>query len=83
MAYSTAYQTVTAGRVREDEAIGFYSKNRVATVAGSYAAAPVGGKTQPTIDEDFLGDENVGKNTNRDSGLKSAYNPNKNNVASS
>lgn len=77
MAYSKAYQTVVAGRTREDEAIGFFKKNRVATPAGSFEITAKGGKTQPTVDEDFLGDEDVGKNTNRDKGLKSAYNPNK------
>lgn len=42
MAYSKAYQTVIAGRVREDET-DFYGKNKVATPAGTFITARASG----------------------------------------
>jgi hypothetical protein len=62
MAYSKAYQTVTAGRVREDEAIGFFGQNEIATPARVTSFKSVGGQTQPTIVEDP--NEFVGKSVN-------------------
>ena len=58
--YSRAYQTVTAGRVREDEAIGFYGQNKVALPARVTNFVSMGGQTQPTIME--FANEFVGKN---------------------
>ena len=60
MAYSKAYQTKTDGRVREDEAIGFFGQNKVATPARVTSFNSVGGKTEPTIVEDKA-NEFVGK----------------------
>jgi hypothetical protein len=60
MVYSKAYQTVTAGRVREDEAITFLGKNKVATPARVTNFNSVGGQKQPTVVEDT--NEFVGKN---------------------
>lgn len=60
MAYSKAYQTVTDGRVREDEAVPFFKKNEVATPARITSFNSVGGQKQPTIVED-LANEFVGK----------------------
>jgi len=77
MAYSKAYQTVTAGRVREDEAISFYGDNKVASPARVFASNVVGGKTQPTIDTDYLNDPGMGKGTSERDPVKSAYNSNK------
>lgn len=78
MAYSTAYQTKEAGRVREDEAIQFFGKNKIATPARVTSFDSVGGQKQPTIVEEA--NEFVGKavdlggvtSTKRN---KSAYRP--------
>jgi len=69
MAYSTAYQTVTAGRVREDEAIAFLGLNKFACASGVRRQTALGNLTQPTIATDGLLDVNVGKGTNRGYGL--------------
>ena len=56
--YSKAYQTVTAGRVREDEAIAFYGKNKIALPARVTNFVSMGGQQQPTIVEganEFVG----------------------------
>jgi len=58
MSYSKAYQTVEAGRVREDEAIGFFGNNKIATSVRVTSFNSVGGQTQPTIVEganEFVG----------------------------
>jgi hypothetical protein len=60
MAYSKAYQVVTAGRVREDEAIAFLGKNKIATPARVTNFNSVGGQSKPSISEDP--NEFVGKN---------------------
>lgn len=58
--YSKAYQTKGAGGiVREDEAIAFFGKNKIATPARVTSFNSVGGQTQPTIVEDA--NEFVGK----------------------
>ena len=49
--YSKAYQTVIAGRTREDEAIAFYGKNKIALPARVTNFVSMGGQTQPTIVE--------------------------------
>lgn len=74
MAYSKSYQTVTAGRVREDEAIGFFGQNEVATPARVTSFNNVGGKKQPTLDTDHLQHEGVGKPGTVSTNI-SAYNP--------
>ena len=59
--YSRAYQTVTAGRVREDEAITFLGKNKIATPARVTSFNSLGGQTaSPTITEEKQ-NEFVGK----------------------
>jgi hypothetical protein len=58
--YSKAYQTVRAGRTREDEAIAFFGKNKIATPARVTSFNSVGGQKQPTVVEDP--NEFVGKN---------------------
>ena len=59
--YSRAYQVVTAGRVREDEAIAYFGKNEVTTPAGNFQTARVGGSVQqPTITKN-QSNEYVGK----------------------
>lgn len=80
MAYSTAYQTVVAGRTREDEAIGFFKDNKVATPARVTSFNNVGGKKQPTVETDHLQHEGVGK-TGTVSDNISAYNPPAQNVS--
>jgi len=78
MAYSKAYQTVTAGRVREDESIAFLGKNKIATPARVTSFTSMGGQKQPQLVEEA--NEFVGKNvdlggktsTKRN---KSAYRP--------
>lgn len=59
MSYSKAYQTVTAGRVREDEAIPFYGQNKIALPARVTNFVSMGGQKQPTIVEEA--NEFVGK----------------------
>lgn len=61
MSYSKAYQTVEAGRVREDEAIGFYGDNKVALPTRVTSFTPVGAKKQPTLEKDYLHHPGVGK----------------------
>ena len=78
MPYSRAYQEVIAGRVREDEQVGFFGKNEVATPVRVTSFNSVGGQQQPTVVEEA--NEFVGKNvdlggvtsTKRN---KSAYRP--------
>jgi len=59
--YSKAYQTVTAGRVREDEAIAFFGDNKVATPARVTSFSPQGGSPTPHLEIDPLNHEGVGK----------------------
>ena len=61
MAYPKAYQTVIAGRVREDEQIAFFGKNKVAVPGRVTSFNSTGGKKQPTIQKNWLGSEFVGK----------------------
>lgn len=61
MAYSKAYQEVTAGRVREDEAVSFFKDNKVATPARVTSFNSIGGKKQPTNERDHLQHTGVGK----------------------
>ena len=61
MAYSRAYQQVTAGRVREDEAIAYFGKNEVTTPVGNFSTTRVGGSVaQPVITKN-QSNEFVGK----------------------
>ena len=80
MAYSRAYQEVTAGRVREDEAIGFFGDNKVATPARVTNFKTVGSTKQPTIKVDHLNHDGRGK-TGTTSDNKSAYNADTVNVS--
>lgn len=77
--YSKAYQTVEAGRVREDEQIGFFGDNKVATPARVTGFKTIGGKTQPTLEGDPLQHPGVGK-PGTASDIVAAYNPPANNV---
>jgi hypothetical protein len=61
MAASNAYQQVIAGRVREDEQIPFFKKNRVALPPRVTSFNATGGKKQPTIQTDHLNHPGVGK----------------------
>jgi len=75
--YSKAYQTVTAGRVREDEAIGFFGHNEV-SCGRVTAFVSMGGQKQPTVVEEP--NEFVGKNVDLGSSRStkrnlSAYRP--------
>jgi hypothetical protein len=73
-AYSKAYQTVTAGRVREDEAIAFFGKNKVATPARVTNFNNLSAQKQPTLAKDHLAHEGIGKaGTTADNAA--AYNP--------
>jgi hypothetical protein len=74
MAYSKAYQTVVAGRVREDEAIGFFKNNSIATPARVSTITNRSARKQPVIDTDHLRHTGIGK-TGTVSDNKSAYNP--------
>jgi hypothetical protein len=70
MAYSKAYQEVTAGRVREEEALGYLKDNKVTTLAGNFTTNRTGGSTQlPKITMDALRSENVGKTGSREDAL--------------
>ena len=59
MSYSTAYQQVIAGRVREDEQIAFYGKNKIALPPRVTNFVSMGGQKQPTVVEEA--NEFVGK----------------------
>ena len=61
MADSKAYQTVIAGRVREDEGIPFFGQNKIAVPGRITSFQSTGGKKQPTIQKDFLHTEFAGK----------------------
>jgi len=78
--YSKAYQEVTAGRVREDEAISFYGKNKIATPARITTIVPAGASSQPTVKVDYLNDPGVGKQVDQRNPDKTAYIPGKYNV---
>ena len=58
--YSKAYQEVIAGRVREDEGIAFFGKNKVATPVRVTSFVSMGGPKQPVVVEEA--NEFVGKN---------------------
>ena len=60
MAYSKAYQTVEAGRVREDEAIAFFGKNKV-SCGRVTNFVNTSAQKQPTLKEDYLQEDDVGK----------------------
>jgi len=67
MSVELAYQQVIAGRVREDEQIGFFRDNKIATPARVTSFQSVGGKAQPTIEVNHLQHPGVGKpNTESD-----------------
>lgn len=76
MAYSKAYQTVTAGRVREDE-LGFFKLNQSVSPARTYGSYPVGGKKEPTVFADYQNDNFIGKPSAVRKPVLSAYLPNK------
>ena len=64
MAYSKAYQQVIAGRVREDEQLPFYGKNKIAVPGRITSFNSVGGQKQPVIKADSLQFTGVGKPNN-------------------
>ena len=62
MAYSKAYQSVEAGRVREEEAIGFFGDNKIAVPGkGTTNFTNNGGSKFPNAKADELGHTGVGK----------------------
>jgi len=78
MSYSKAYQEVIAGRVREDEQVAFYGKNKISAGSRVTNFVSIGGQKQPTVVEEAnefvgksvdLGDETSTKRN------KSAYRP--------
>jgi len=59
---STAYQQVIAGRVREDEQIGYFRENKITTPAGNFSTNRVGGSVaQPVVTQEPMRTENAGK----------------------
>ena len=78
--YSKAYQEVVAGRVREDEQIGFYGENKVALPTRTTAFTPVGAKKQPTLEKDNLNHPGIGK-AGTESEEIAAYNENPYNIS--
>lgn len=78
MSASNAYQQVIAGRVREDEQIPFFGKNKVATPARITSFNAQGGHKDPFCKKDFLHTPNVGKPVNTvpeiDVDVEPAYN---------
>jgi hypothetical protein len=56
-----AYQTVIAGRVREDEAVAMFRLNQVATPVMVTNFCAQGGTKQPKIRKNFLQYPGVGK----------------------
>jgi len=61
MPYSRAYQEVIAGRVREDEQIGFFGRNEVATPVRVTSFQSTGGRKMPSGERDYLRHPGVGK----------------------
>lgn len=76
MAYSKAYQTVTAGRVREDE-LAFFKNNSSASPARVYGSYPTGAKKEPTVFKDYQDDNFIGKASSLRKPVLCAYLPNK------
>jgi hypothetical protein len=78
MSASNAYQEVIAGRVREDEQIGFFRDNKIATPARVTNFKSVGGAKAPSITKNFLQTEFVGKQVNTvpalNIGIETPYN---------
>ena len=69
-AYSKAYQTVVAGRVREDEGIAYFGMNEITTPAGGFVMSRANGdgdKEVPLVAENLQTDE-VGKVRSADGG---------------
>ena len=62
--YSRAYQIQIAGRVREDEAIGFYGHNSVALPPRVTSFVNMVSGKEPTVTKDFLATDRVGKRNN-------------------
>ena len=62
--YSKAYQQVWAGRVREDEAIGFFGHNSVALPPKVTTFVNMISGKEPTVTKDFLGTDRAGKRNN-------------------
>ena len=62
--YSRAYQQVLSGRVREDEAIGFYGHNSVALPPKVTTFVNMSASKEPTVTKDFLGTDRAGKRNN-------------------
>jgi hypothetical protein len=61
MAYSKAYQEIIAGRVREDEQIGFFGHNEVALPPRVTSFTNMISNKEPVITQDFLASDEVGK----------------------
>ena len=96
--YSKAYQQVTAGRVREDEAIAYFGKNEVTTPAGNFSVARTGGSVMQPVITKNQANEFVGKirpvtnlaatqaqivAANNGNAIAEGYNAGSNNVAKS
>ncbi len=71
--YSKAYQTVTAGRVREDE-VTFFKDNKSAFPTGTFTTSRVGGSVQqPVITKEYLKMEEAGKIRSTNPYIAEAY----------
>lgn len=72
-----AYQTVIAGRVREDEQIAFFGQNKVALPTRVTNFNALGGSKFEALTEDFLASDSVGKPGTRTPTLNNhVFNPN-------
>lgn len=76
--YSKSYQTVEAGRVRENES-GWEKGNKVATPARVSSIVSMGGQSQPTNKKDFLEHPGIGKPGTVSNNID-AYNSPSNNI---
>jgi len=65
MSYSKAYQSIVAGRVREDETISFFGKNKVAVPGRVTSFNSVGGQKQTVVKVDNLQFTGIGKPGNK------------------
>lgn len=73
MSSSKAYQTVVAGRVREDD-LPFFRNNLVPTISGRLAQfRPSSVRKEPVGRPDFLNTDNAGKATDRDVSWPNSY----------
>ena len=66
--------------LREND-LPFFKYNKIATPARVTSFNATGGKTQPTLEKDYMEDTGIGKQDDQRDPDISAYNPNKYNVS--